>query len=196
MGIPVSILDEPLARVSSDQFASFVHLLWRQLDDELLGFGHQPVRFGFFFLMGRSVVQSATLNSALHRAARTYALIQDGRPPFAIDCVDGTVRIVFDDSQLDDPDHFAAEMLIVAWHRFSSWLIKRRISFLEVSFNYSAPRHRKEYDLMFSAPFRFDAGQTAFTFDALYLSAPVLQTSGSLRPFIQNYYGGGSMATS
>ena len=171
-----------LTRIS---FGRLVHLLWNHLDDELLGFGRRPIRCGTFVLMCRNVIHCTTLGSALHRAHRTYALLQEDHPHFRLEREDDTIHLVIDDTDLDDPEHFAAETMIMGWHRFCSWLIKRQIPLREVCFNYPAPAHSKEYHLMFGAPLRFDAGQTAFTFSASYLEEPVLQDIGSLRAFLQ-----------
>ena len=186
VGIPSSVLDEPLARVSFDQYRGLIQLLWQHLDDEQLGFGRRPIRYGTFALMSRSVIQCATLGAALRRAQRTYALIQDGKPHLRVEEEGDLICVVFDDSQLDDPEHFAAEMMLVTWHRFSSWLIKQQIHLHEVRFNYAAPQYSREYDLTFSAPLRFEAGQTAVCFNTSYLAASVLQDSASLRVFLQN----------
>ena len=45
-GISPQWLGEPRARVSFEQFSRLVQAIWVHLDDELIGFGAAPIRFG------------------------------------------------------------------------------------------------------------------------------------------------------
>ena len=94
-------------------------------------------------------------------------------------------RIEFDLSASDDPDHFRAETLLVVAHRFSGWLIRRRIPLLRVELAYPAPGHVLEYDLLFGAPCRFDAPATAAVFDRALLDEPVLQDEAGIDAFLR-----------
>ncbi len=182
-GIPASVLGLPSARVSFEQYARLIQHLWVQLDDELLGFGRRPIRYGSFAMMCQAIIHCGTLGRALSRGCRFYALLQ-GSAHVRLSRAGDRARIVIDCQELDDPEHFMAESLLVTWHRLSSWLIGRRIPLLEVSFDYAAPAHRSEYDLIYGAPLRFEAEQAALCFAASYLDAPLMQDENSLRIFL------------
>ena len=97
----------------------------------------------------------------------------------------GEARIEFDLAPEEDPDRFRAETLLVVAHRFSGWLIRRRIPLLRVELAYPAPPHVLEYDLLFGAPCRFDAPVTAAVFDHALLDEPVLQDEAGIAAFLR-----------
>jgi AraC-like DNA-binding protein len=201
-GIAAPLLEAERARVSVDQFARLVKELWVVLDDEFIGFGPARSKVGTFAMMCHATVHcSRDLAGALRRAAEFYALFPSG-PHFRV-VVDGaggdagrggrgggggngtsSVRVEFDDVD-EDPDHFRAETLLIVAHRFSGWLIRRRIPLRRVELAYSAPPHALEYDLLFGAPCVFDAPATALVFDAALLSEPVLQDEAGIAAFLR-----------
>ncbi|MBY8852635.1 AraC family transcriptional regulator, partial [Saccharothrix sp. MB29] len=81
---------------------------------------------------------------------------------------------------------FLVESLLVLWHRFSSWLIGRRIPLRGVDLAYPEPPHGAEYHLIFGAPLRFGAPTTTLTFDTRFLRMPVVQDEAALRRFLRN----------
>ncbi len=97
----------------------------------------------------------------------------------------GEARIEFDLTPDEDPDRFRAETLLVVAHRFSGWLIRRRIPLLRVELAYPAPSHALEYDLLFGVPCRFDAPVTAAVFDRALLDEPVLQDEAGIAAFLR-----------
>ncbi|MFJ9824036.1 AraC family transcriptional regulator ligand-binding domain-containing protein [Streptomyces sp. NPDC101160] len=67
------------ARVPARRFGRLVGTLWRRLDDELIGFGEAPSRFGTFATMAELVVRgSHDLREALHRGQDFYGLFPAG----------------------------------------------------------------------------------------------------------------------
>jgi AraC-like DNA-binding protein len=196
------------ARVSADQFARLVKELWMGLDDEFIGFGPARSKVGTFAMMCHATVHcSRDLAGALRRAAEFYALFPSGPIFRVVDCEVAArrgggkrgrdegggrgpvkeARIEFDfrGSADDDPDHFRAETLLVVAHRFSGWLIRRRIPLRRVELAYSAPSHALEYDLLFGAPCVFDAATTALVFDGALLGQPVLQDEAGIAAFLR-----------
>ena len=199
-GISPQLLNAPLARVSPQQFARLTRELWYALDDELQGFGPQPLKLGTFAMMCHAVLhRSPDLRSALRRCAAFYRLFPGG-PQFRVvengagnenragvlaggePC--GTGRVVFDLSAFDDPEHYLAESVTVVLHRFAGWLIRRRIGLRRVELGYPAPAHVLEYHLLYGAPCVFDAPDTALVFDRGVLDQPVLQDEAGLRVFL------------
>ncbi|MFH0180634.1 AraC family transcriptional regulator [Streptomyces cacaoi] len=189
-GIPPSLLEVPLARVSPWQFARLTKAVWEELDDELQGLGPQLLKVGTFAMMCHAVVHCPDLRSALDRGSAFYRLFPGG-PRFRLEEKPGEetdahdeARVVFDLTGFDDPDHYLAESATVVAHRFAGWLIRRRINLTRVEFSHPAPPHALEYDLLYGAPCTFLAPRTALVFDRAVLDRPVLQDEAGLRAFL------------
>lgn len=184
-GIEPETLADEHGRVTGAQFVALSKALWFALDDELLGLGSAPLRVGTFAMMAHAVTHcSPDLRTAVRRADRFYRLFPCS-PRFALAERGGVARVEFDLSGYDDPDRFAAESVLVIWHRTASWLIRRRIGLREVELGYPAPPHALEYGLLFGTDCRFDAPATAVTFDQALLDQPVVQDEASLRAFLR-----------
>lgn len=86
-----------------------------------------------------------------------------------------------------DKDHklLFAEMALLAWHRYCSWLIASSIALTRVKFNYPPPQHVHEYHYLFPGEHEFNSEQLSIAFPAHYLSKQVKQNEGSLSSFIQ-----------
>ncbi|MGH8080170.1 MAG: AraC family transcriptional regulator [Lysobacter sp.] len=186
LGIPATVLTEQRSRLTRDQFAAMLNALGAQMNDELLGLGYKPLPFGSFGMICRALIHSRTLGRAMHQASRYYALMQDGRAHFFIAREGDRAYLTIDHRDFNDPDHFLTEILLVAGHRFCSWLIGDRIPLRHVELTYPEPRHAREFDRSFAAPFHFGAARTALCFNASYLDLPVVQDGNSLRAFLRN----------
>jgi AraC-like DNA-binding protein len=184
-GISPSLLDDDRARVTAEQYTRLIQALWDELDDELMGFGRKPSKRGTFQTMCLLAVHCTDLNAALRRGLAFYDLF-DARPAITLVADDADVyRLELDLAGADDPDHFLTESLLVLWHRFSSWLIGRRIPLRRVDFTYPEPAHGGEYHLIFGCPLRFEAPVTALRFDARFLRMPVVQDEAALRRYLR-----------
>lgn len=184
-GIEPDVLADEHGRVASGQFVALAKALWEALDDELLGLGPAPLRFGTFAMMAHAVMHSSQdLRTAIRRADRFYRLFP-AAPRFTLTERDAVARVEFDLSGFDDPDHFLAETMLVYWHRSASWLIRRRISLHGVELGYPAPPHALEYGLLFGTDCRFDAPATAVAFDHALLDRPLAQDEAALRAFLR-----------
>lgn len=184
-GIEPEVLTGERDRVPAAQFVSLTKALWAALDDELLGLSSAPLRVGTFAMMAHAVVHcSPDLRTAVRRADRFYRLFPAG-PRFSLIERDAVARVEFDLSDYDDPDRFAAESLLIVWHRSASWLIRRRIGLHEVELGYPAPPHAIEYGLLYGTTCRFDAPVTAVAFDRSLLDQPVVQDEAALQAFLR-----------
>lgn len=183
-GISPQWLDEPRARVSFEQFSRLVQAIWVHLDDELSGFGTAPIRYGSFALMCESMLRRRTLREAMQRMVQVYRIVQSNRLLDLRHEADRSLLIV-DACDLDDPQHFIVESLLMIWHRLASWVIGRRITLDEVRLAYAAPRHAAAYGLLFDAPQRFDSDCNALVIASRYMDKPVQQDEHSLRSFLQ-----------
>lgn len=183
-GIQPAILLEPRARVTPEQFAQLMQLLWEALDDEYLGFGRQRSKRGTFAMMGHAIIHCRSLEKALGRGAMFYALFPDA-PTICLQREGDWVRLSVDGSNLWDPQHFLTESLLVIWHRLGSWLIGQRIRLEQACFSYAEPEHSSEYELLFPCPRHFAAASTSLLFHARYLAMPLLQDERTLKRFLE-----------
>ncbi|GAA1355214.1 AraC family transcriptional regulator [Saccharothrix algeriensis] len=184
-GIPEALLADDRARVTPAQYSKLVQALWEELDDEFMGLGPQRSKRGTFPMMCLLAVHCATLEDALRRGLAFYALF-DVRPAMALAERDGVARFTLAAEGVDDPDRFLVESLLVLWHRFSSWLIGRRVPLRAVDLAYPEPPHAAEYHLIFGCPLRFGAPGTALAFDTRFLRMPVVQDEAALRRFLRD----------
>ncbi|CAL9373888.1 hypothetical protein SUDANB95_00915 [Actinosynnema sp. ALI-1.44] len=184
-GIPEALLADDRARVTPAQYSRLIQALWEVLDDEFMGFGPQRSKRGTFPTMCLLAVHCSSLEDALRRGLAFYALF-DVRPEMALGERGGVARFTLATEGVDDPDRFLVESLLVLWHRFSSWLIGRRIPLRGVELAYPEPPHAAEYHLIFGCPLRFGAPETVLAFDTRFLRMPVVQDEAALRRFLRN----------
>jgi AraC-like DNA-binding protein len=184
-GIGASLLGDERARVTADQYTRLVQALWDLLDDEFMGFGPKPSKRGTFPTMCLLAVHCPDLASALRRGLAFYELFDTGLN-LTLTEHDDVARFEIDTTAFDDPDRFLTESLLVLWHRFSSWLVGRRIPLRAVDLAHPEPPHGAEYHLIFGCPLRFGAPATALHFDARFLRLPVVQDEAALRRFLRN----------
>lgn len=189
-GIPAALLDDARARVTPEQYSRLVQRVWDALDDEYLGLGPGRSRRGTFAMMCLATVHCPDLRTAVERAVAFYRLFEDS-PGISLELdhdggSDGLARLALDQQRLTgDPDHLLAESLLVIWHRWSSWLVGRRLAVREAAFAYPAPPHAADYGALFGVEPVFDAGTTCLALDAAALDLPVAQDESSLRRFLR-----------
>lgn len=184
-GIAETLLADPLARVTAEQYTRLVQVLWDTLDDEYMGFGSVPSPRGSFATMGLLTVHCADLSAALVRAWGFYRLFP-GSPDGQLVDTGRLIRFELRTDDFDDPDHFMVESLLVLWHRFAGWLIGHRIPLQRTDFQYPKPAHAAEYPLMFGCQPNFAQPSTSLTFDRRYLELPVVQNESSLHRFLRH----------
>ena len=176
-------------RVHVEQAARLFRLVQLKLQDEFMGFTAQPCKLGVFATMCQLVSHCRTVGELLEKGCGFYALLSDEVTLNVEVLSAGDSRnAVFSVSLLDatlDPDHFLAEFLLVIWHRFTSWYIGEAISLKETHFAHSAPRHRKELEIMFPGQLCFNRRCNRLVFDAAYLDKPLLRTERELEVFLQ-----------
>ncbi|ATE56612.1 AraC family transcriptional regulator [Actinosynnema pretiosum] len=186
-GIGPALLADTRARVTPEQYTRLIQALWDDLDDEFMGLAPRRSKRGTFATMCLLAVHCPSLESALRRGMAFYDLFDvEPAPALRADPTAPTASLELDTGALDDPDRFLVESLLVLWHRFSSWLIGRRIPLRSVRLAHPEPPHAAEYHLIFGCPLRFDAGVTALEFDTRFLRMPVAQDEAALRRFLRN----------
>ena len=185
VGLSPGLLQAPQARVSAKQYGALWRLIAATLDDEFFGQDSRRMKSGSFAMLCHSLLGCRSLQQALDRGLRFFALI--------LDDIAGTlhsegenVRIVLQ-ARAPDARHrvFAHETFLMLLHGVACWLVSRRIPILRAEFSYPEPAHSAEYRLMYSTQLSFDRPQTAITFRASYLALPIVQDERSIKEFLR-----------
>ncbi len=171
------------ARISPAQLGALMRLVWRELDDELMGFGRGRHRFGVFALMARQMVNSPTLGEALRFSVQFYNLTSSALR-WRLDPQSGRLYLELADPG-EDPEHLLEEFLLLVWHRFSNWLVGERIPLLETGLAFPRPGHAAEYRLMFPGPVSYDHACSFIAFDPDWMASPVIRGRRDLRRYLQ-----------
>lgn len=184
VGVDPAAVDAPQMRVRTAQLAAAVQAIWDALSDESMGLASEPCRPGTYYLMGKLTVHQPTLRKALALGIRYYSVVS-GSFVFDLEGVDERVSLKIRLARPElDPQHLLAEMTILAWHRYLSWLIAEHIPFIEVWFDYPAPAHMSEYGYLFPSVHYFERDSFGFSFPASWLEREVVQTETSLKVFM------------
>ncbi|MFO1274337.1 MAG: AraC family transcriptional regulator ligand-binding domain-containing protein [Rubrivivax sp.] len=208
-GIPETLLESPLARVSQAQYAALLRVLRRALRDELWGLTSRRVRPGSFAQGARQLLDTATLEQALRRGFAYWHLLVDDFVP-RLDCQGEVarvriVRLAPDGARLD----YAQKAFMLFALGLASWLVARRVPLIGVDYTLPppaepwAPRsangtrttppggsgegaepHSPESSRVYQAPIRWGQPHIGFSFDARWLALPVVQNAQSLREFL------------
>ncbi len=178
------LLGDSRTRLSPVQLGALLRLVWRELDDELMGFGAMPHRFGTFALMARQMVESATLGDALRYATRFNNLTSHA-VRWGLDVGrEAELTIALADPEVDS-DHMLEEFYLMMWHRFSNWLIGERIPLQRTRFGFVQPAHANEHRLMFPGRISYGHGQSSIFFDAQWLARPVIRSREELARYLR-----------
>ena len=184
VGIPLELLEESGARVTTEQFASLYRLLARETDDETPGLFSRPLRGGTLKFLCLSLLESANLIAALYRFTQFFRLLLDDLA-FELDNRDGLVRLaLIPKTEAVRRNHFAQEMMLKLVHGMASWLAGRKMPLARIDFPYSRPPHVSEYVFLYPGPASFDRPLTALYFEAEQLQAPIRQDKHALAQFL------------
>lgn len=185
-GIPPAWLAASHARVPAPAFSALWLAVARELDDEFFGLDVRAMKVGSFALVCQAVISCGTLDRALRRMLRGFALFLDQiRAELR---VDGQVAELRLHNRIADAQArlFADETLLILIHGLMCWLAGRRITLDEVSLAHPRPAHADEYTRMFSRHLRFDAEHSGVRFDADVLGLPVVQGAATLQQFLRS----------
>ncbi|MEP7021801.1 MAG: AraC family transcriptional regulator ligand-binding domain-containing protein [Pseudonocardiales bacterium] len=183
--IPDALLADDRARCTPEQVTMFVRELWKLSEDELFGLGPLPVPHGTFRLVCYALINSPDLRTVYARLAE-FGPALPALPPFESNIGAQVTRVQVDLSRFADPDHLLADFMLLVVHRFTGWLIGRRIRLHVVELPYPQPDNAEEYDLIFGAPLRFDAALAAMEFDSSLLELPILRDERELDDYLKH----------
>jgi AraC-like DNA-binding protein len=172
-------------RVKTERLSKFQSLVWRLLRDESAGLCGRPLKPGTYEMMGQVTVFQPTLKLAMLKGIAFYNLmLTDNFAELSVDGDEVTLTIRLPHPERDHKYLFA-ELTLLAWHRYFSWLIASRIPLSKVRFNYPPPPHVHEYHYLFPGEHEFHCDTLSISFSTQYLSKPVKQSEGSLNAFMQ-----------
>lgn len=181
-GIPPHFLDEPLARVSPQQFGALWRGLARRCGDEFFALDARAVRPGSYAMLCRLLSGCENLHHALRRLCRFSGVMLEGlRAELDVGAVHTTLRLL--DAQPRRSPFAHATCFMVAYG-LSCWLIARRIPIVQCRLAGRAPAFDAEYRVMFCEDLGFGAPQGALVFPSSYLQRRVAQTPASLAGFL------------
>lgn len=183
-GLPHDTLESVDRRVDTHKLAQLVQLVWDKMQDENLGFSETPCKPGTFYLMGRLTVHEPVLEKAIRLGIRYYQqVVPDYQLGLTTDGELATLTLIQKNQHLD-PDHVLTELVLIAWHRYCSWLIDQDLPLAEATFNYPPPKHVDEYKFLLPTHHCFNAAQTSFSFNARFLKQAIVQSTHTLKDFM------------
>jgi AraC-like DNA-binding protein len=181
-GIPPTLLEAPLARLSQRQYASLIRVLRRSLRDELWGLLARPLPPGSFGRCMRLLVRCTTLGEALREGfAHFHLLVDDFVPRLSVHNGLAQMQLVqrrTPDARLD----YATKAFMLIAFNAASWLVARRIPLQGV--DYTAGHSSNETSRVYQVPVRTGQAHVGLSFDARWLDLPVVQSPQSLREFL------------
>jgi len=184
VGIDASLLLEPDARVTADQYIDLFRLLRDQLGDEGLGFFSRPMRPGCYAMVMRSLLSSPTLERATMRLAAGYGLLLDDA---RFDCVrEGdllALRLHLPPQSTVERGYVHEFLLRVFLHSLV-WLSGGLLRATGIDFACARPPHAGEYATVFPGEVRFEQPASALWFNHADLQGPVRRDADALRDFL------------
>jgi AraC-like DNA-binding protein len=184
-GIPPELLGTPAGRVPARAFSDLWLAVARELDDEFFGLDRRRMKCGSFALLCHAVLDGGTLEIALRRILKGFAVFLDEvRGELRVEGQEAVIAVT---NRIAAPARrrFADETFLVLVHGLLCWLAGRRIRLTLAEFAHPRPEYAQEYAVMYSQHLRFDAERTAVRFDARQLATPIVQDERSLPKFLR-----------
>lgn len=185
-GIDALLISHVNPRIETTKIARMVQLMWDALQDENLGLSKHSCKPGTFYMMGKLTVHQPNLQKALALGIRFYRQFVPG---YHLSLVLDEQQVYFNIHQEDlvlDQDHLLTELIMLAWHRYCSWIIGENIPLHNAYFNYSSPQHIDEYKFLFPCRHSFNHSYSGFSFSRQYLRRATVQDDATLKTFMQS----------
>ena len=162
--IPPSLLDQPDARLTRQQYVALYRTIAATLDDEMLGLWSRPIRGGTLKYLMLSLLDAPTVLVALNRLVRFWNLLLDDYR-LQISTKNDLVRLALVERGPGTPvTPLAHELMMKLIHGIASWLLGRELGLHRVEFRFPRPRHAEDHALLFPGEVRFDADMTGIEF--------------------------------
>jgi AraC-like DNA-binding protein len=184
-GISRELIDVPDRRVETEKVAVIVESIWEHLQDESMGLSNSPIPRGSFHMMGKVAIHEPKLGRSLQMGIQFYSLVTKAfTTELVVEGDVATLKFHMSAPELDS-DHLFAEINLMAWHRFASWLISENVTLNDIFFDYAAPAHVSEYAYLYPGKHRFSKSFQGFSFHSNFLEREVSQSVSSLNSFIK-----------
>lgn len=184
-GIPTALLDAPLSRVTTAQYAKLLRLLRREMRDEFWGLTSKPVPPGSFSQACRLMIHGRTLGDALRAGFRSYHLtLADFAPRLQMHGDTASIRMVTNRPR-DAALSYAERTFCFLCYGIMCWLVGRRVPLLRVTYPHDATPWGNEVERMFAAPLLRDAQQMGVDVEARWLQLPIVQTPQAMESFLR-----------
>lgn len=162
--IPQSLLDQPDARMTREQYVALYRAVAARLDDEMLGLWSRPIRGGTLKYLMLSLLDAPTVLVAFNRFVRFWNLLLDDYR-LQISTKSNLVRLALMErtsgTQVTPLGH---ELMMKLVHGIASWLLGREIILHRVEFSFARPRHVDDYAFLFPGAVHFDTRVTSIYF--------------------------------
>jgi len=184
--IDPKLLEKPALRIDGDHLTQLIQAVWAELGDEFMNCTKHPCKQGAFAFMTRHVMHYESLEAILRQGIAFYNLFTDDiQMTLVVQGDTATIQAEFSHPDCD-PDHFFEEFWLLIWHRFSSWIIGKRIPLLQANFTYPQPAHNSELKYLFPCRHLFNRAGLSLSFKADVLSLPPVRTSRDLSRFLRD----------
>lgn len=184
--LSLDIIDSPAERIHSCKLATVVENVLDMMDDESMFLSSSRIPRGSFYMMGKLTIQEPNLYKALKLSLRFYAMVTEAfKTELAIEGDNATLKFFMKNPEMD-VEHLLAEIILMAWHRYSSWLIAENIVLNKVYFNYPAPNHVAEYTYLFPGRHIFNAPFLGLSFPKKFLDYENVQNAQSINAFMKS----------
>ena len=162
--IPPSLLDQPDARLTRQQYVALYRTIAATLDDEMLGLWSRPIRGGTLKYLMLSLLDAPTVLVALNRLVRFWNLLLDDYR-LQISTKNDLVRVALVERAPGTAvTPLGHELMMKLVHGIASWLLGREISLHRIEFPFVRPRHAEDYAFLFPGDVRFGADLTSMYF--------------------------------
>lgn len=162
--IPQSLLLQPDARLTRQQYVALYRTVAATLDDEMLGLWSRPIRSGTLKYLMLSLLDAPTVLVALNRLVRFWNLLLDDYR-LHISTKNDLVRLALVERKPGTHvTPLGHELMMKLIHGIASWLLGREISLHRVEFSFARPRHVADYAFLYPGEVRFNAGTTGIDF--------------------------------
>lgn len=162
--IPQSLLTQPDARLTRQQYVALYRTVAATLDDEMLGLWSRPIRTGTLKYLMLSLLDAPTVLVALNRFVRFWNLLLDDYR-LQISTKSNLVRLALAERTPGTPvTPLGHELMMKLIHGIASWLLGREISLHRIEFSFARPRHAEDYAFLYPGEVRFNASMTSIFF--------------------------------
>lgn len=183
-GINPLLINAVHSRVSDQQMTTLIQLIWKILADEFMGFTATVCKPGAFSLMAHSVYRCANLREALQQGTQFFNFITDDIHTQLTEVENqAIITITFSQPELD-AENFFLDFWLIIWHRFSSWLIGKKIPLIKTTLSYPQPTYAMELHHLFPGSHQFCSKKNQLVFHIENLNLPLIRSINELDQFL------------